>query len=85
VKSNAMTPGWVATKMGGAGAPGDLSLGATTQAWLAVSDDPDALVTGRYFYHQQRQRVNPAADRADLQEQLLDYCAKLTGVALPNR
>jgi NAD(P)-dependent dehydrogenase (short-subunit alcohol dehydrogenase family) len=83
VKSNAMTPGWVATRMGGAGAPGDLSLGATTQAWLAVSDDPDAMVSGQYFYHQQRQRVNPAAERTDLQEQLLDYCAELTGIKLP--
>ena len=33
-------PGWVATKMGGPGAPGDLAKGAITQAWLAVSDDP---------------------------------------------
>jgi NAD(P)-dependent dehydrogenase (short-subunit alcohol dehydrogenase family) len=83
-KSNAMTPGWVATKMGGAGAPGDLKLGSVTQAWLAVSDDPEAMVSGQYFYHQQRQRVNPAAGRADLQERLLDYCAEITGIALPS-
>jgi NAD(P)-dependent dehydrogenase (short-subunit alcohol dehydrogenase family) len=83
VKSNAMTPGWVATKMGGAGAPGDVKLGATTQAWLAVSDDQEAAVTGRYFYHQKQQRPNPTAERADLQDRLLDYCADLTGVALP--
>ncbi len=83
VKSNAMTPGWVATKMGGAGAPDNLSLGATTQAWLAVSDDAEAAATGRYFHHQQRQRVNPAAERTDLQDRLLDYCTGLTGVALP--
>jgi NAD(P)-dependent dehydrogenase (short-subunit alcohol dehydrogenase family) len=83
VKSNAMTPGWVATKMGGAGAPDDLAVGATTQAWLAVSDDAEAAVSGRYFYHQRRQRMNPAAERADLQNRLLDYCAELTGVTLP--
>ncbi len=40
VRSNALEPGWVPTKMGGAGAPDDLSLAAVTQAWLAVSDDP---------------------------------------------
>jgi NAD(P)-dependent dehydrogenase (short-subunit alcohol dehydrogenase family) len=85
VKSNAMTPGWVATKMGGAGAPGDVTLGATTQAWLAVSDAPETTVTGRYFYHQKPQRPNPAAERADLQDRLLDYCADVTGVALPRR
>jgi len=83
VKSNAMTPGWVATKMGGRGAPDDLKLGSVTQAWLAVSDDAEATVTGSYFYHQRRQRPNPAAERTDLQDQLLDYCAELTGVALP--
>jgi NAD(P)-dependent dehydrogenase (short-subunit alcohol dehydrogenase family) len=83
VKCNAVTPGWVATKMGGAGAPDDLSLGATTQAWLAVSDDPEAAVSGRYLYHQKRQRANAAAEQAELQDQLLDYCAQLTGVALP--
>ncbi|MGC2163255.1 MAG: SDR family oxidoreductase, partial [Silvibacterium sp.] len=85
VKSNAMTPGWVATKMGGSGAPDDLKLGTLTQAWLAVSDDAEAAVTGRYFYHQRRQRANPAAERADLQDGLLDYCAELSGVALPQR
>lgn len=83
VKSNAMTPGWVATRMGGAGAPGDIKLGATTQAWLAVSNDPEAAMTGRYFYHQKQQRPNPAAERTDLQDRLLDNCAELTGVALP--
>jgi NAD(P)-dependent dehydrogenase (short-subunit alcohol dehydrogenase family) len=83
IKSNAMTPGWVATKMGGAGAPGDVKTGATTQAWLAVSDDPAATATGRYFYHQREQRPNPAAERADLQDHVLDYCAELTGVTLP--
>jgi NAD(P)-dependent dehydrogenase (short-subunit alcohol dehydrogenase family) len=84
VLSNALEPGWVATKMGGAGAPGDLSLAPVTQAWLAVSDDPAAKVTGQYFYHQQRRRVNPAAQQTDLQDRLLAYCAELTGVTLPD-
>ena len=53
VLSNALEPGWVPTKMGGPGAPDDLSLAAVTQVWLAVSDDPAATVTGNYFYHQQ--------------------------------
>jgi NAD(P)-dependent dehydrogenase (short-subunit alcohol dehydrogenase family) len=84
VRSNAVTPGWVATKMGGAGAPDDLALGAVTQAWLAVSDDPGALVTGRYFYHQRERPPLPAAKRAGLQDALLDYCAGLTGTPLPD-
>lgn len=82
VRSNALTPGWVPTRMGGRGAPDDLTLGATTQVWLAVSHDPAALVTGRYFYHQQEREPHPAARRTEAQDALLDYCRGLTGVAL---
>ncbi len=84
VLSNAMEPGWVATRMGGANAPDDLSLGAVTQAWLAVSDDPAAKVTGQYFFHQKLHPANPVARRTDLQDTLLAYCAELTGIALPS-
>jgi NAD(P)-dependent dehydrogenase (short-subunit alcohol dehydrogenase family) len=82
--SNALEPGWVPTKMGGPGAPDDLSLAAVTQVWLAVSDDPAATVTGNYFYHQQPRDVHPAARSVEVQDNLLDDCAELTGVALPN-
>jgi NAD(P)-dependent dehydrogenase (short-subunit alcohol dehydrogenase family) len=81
--SNALEPGWVPTKMGGPSAPDDLSLAPVTQVWLAVSDDPAATVTGQYFRHQQIGRVNPAARRADLQDELLSYCAGVTGTPLP--
>jgi NAD(P)-dependent dehydrogenase (short-subunit alcohol dehydrogenase family) len=82
VLSNALEPGWVPTRMGGAGAPDDMSLAAVTQAWLAVSQDPEALVTGGYFYHQQPRATHPAARDPGLQDQLLSYCAGLTGVSL---
>jgi NAD(P)-dependent dehydrogenase (short-subunit alcohol dehydrogenase family) len=84
VLSNAMEPGWVPTKMGGPGAPDDLSLAAVTQVWLAVSDDSAATVTGSYFYHQQPRDVHPAARSVEVQRSLLDRCAELTGVALPD-
>jgi NAD(P)-dependent dehydrogenase (short-subunit alcohol dehydrogenase family) len=83
VLSNAVEPGWVPTRMGGRGAPDDLTLGAVTQAWLAASDDREAKVTGQYFFHQQPRRVHPAVRRTELQDELLDYCASLTGVAIP--
>jgi NAD(P)-dependent dehydrogenase (short-subunit alcohol dehydrogenase family) len=83
VRSNAVDPGWVPTKMGGPGAPDDLTEGARTQAWLAVSDDPDALVSGRYLHHKHDRRPLPAAKRAGLQDALLDHCAGLTGTTLP--
>jgi NAD(P)-dependent dehydrogenase (short-subunit alcohol dehydrogenase family) len=84
VFSNALEPGWVPTKMGGPRAPDDLSLAAVTQVWLAVSDDPAATVTGNYFYHQQQRDVHPAARSVEVQDRLLEGCAELTGVVLPN-
>jgi NAD(P)-dependent dehydrogenase (short-subunit alcohol dehydrogenase family) len=83
VRSNAVEPGWVATRMGGPGAPDDLAQGPVTQAWLAVSDDPAATVTGGYFHHRRQITPLPATRRAGLQDALLDYCAELTGTALP--
>jgi NAD(P)-dependent dehydrogenase (short-subunit alcohol dehydrogenase family) len=83
VFSNALEPGWVPTKMGGPQAPDDLALGALTQAWLAVSDDPAARVSGQYFFHQQPRPTHPAARRVELQDQLIDYCAGLSGITLP--
>src|ERR1700722_1955168 len=83
VLSNALQPGWVPTKMGGPGAPDDLSLAPVTQAWLAVSAEPAATVTGSYFYHQRPRDVNPVARSAELQDALLDRCASLAGAAFP--
>ena len=83
VFSNAMEPGWVATKMGGANAPDDLAKGAVTQAWLCVSDEDAAKVSGQYFFHQKQKAVSRDARREDLQDLLLDYCASISGVNFP--
>ena len=83
VLSNALEPGWVPTKMGGPGAPDDLGQAHLTQAWLAVSDDPAATVSGAYFYHQARRVPHPAVTGIDVQEGLLAACAQLTGTPLP--
>jgi NAD(P)-dependent dehydrogenase (short-subunit alcohol dehydrogenase family) len=83
VKSNALEPGWVATKMGGPSAPGDMSKAHLTQAWLAVSDDPLALSSGEYFYHQQLRAPNPIARDVKVQDQLIAECARISGVELP--
>jgi NAD(P)-dependent dehydrogenase (short-subunit alcohol dehydrogenase family) len=83
VFSNALEPGWVATKMGGAGATDDLDTGHRTQVWLAVSDDPSAKVTGEYFYHLRRREPKPATRDVERQEALLAACKHLSGVDLP--
>jgi NAD(P)-dependent dehydrogenase (short-subunit alcohol dehydrogenase family) len=83
VLSHAMEPGWVATKMGGSGAPESIEEGAKTQVWLAVSRDKEVLVSGRYFYHQQPRNFHPAAADPVVQEKYLLECARLSGVAFP--
>jgi NAD(P)-dependent dehydrogenase (short-subunit alcohol dehydrogenase family) len=83
VLSNAVEPGWVATKMGGPGAPDDLQAGPKTQAWLATSEDPAAKVTGGYFYHQKPREPNPQASKTAVQDTFLQECARLSGVAFP--
>jgi NAD(P)-dependent dehydrogenase (short-subunit alcohol dehydrogenase family) len=82
VLANAMTPGWVPTRMGGPGAPDDMDQAHRTQAWLAVSDAPAARVTGNFFYHLKVRDVHPAARDEALQDRLLDYCRAQSGVAL---
>jgi NAD(P)-dependent dehydrogenase (short-subunit alcohol dehydrogenase family) len=84
VASNAVEPGWVATKMGGPNAPDDLALGAVTQVWLAVSDEPAALESGRYLFHQRPHETNPAVADEEVQERLLDACAALSATPLPS-
>jgi len=84
VLSNALEPGWVATKMGGPGAPDSLKAAPETQVWLAAGTDPGALVTGQYFYHKQQQAVHPSVTDPAVQEGLLAECARFSGVPFPN-
>ena len=83
VRSNALEPGWVATKMGGAHATGDLDAAHRTQAWLAASDDPAAEVTGSYFFHMEPRKPNAAVHDPARQDMLLAACARISGVELP--
>jgi NAD(P)-dependent dehydrogenase (short-subunit alcohol dehydrogenase family) len=60
VRSSSLEPGWVPTKMGGAGAPDDIDKAHRTQVWLATSDEAAATVSGKYFFHQKRRDSDPA-------------------------
>ncbi|WP_455836162.1 SDR family NAD(P)-dependent oxidoreductase [Pseudarthrobacter siccitolerans] len=82
VLSNAVDPGWVPTRLGGAGAPDDLRLGHLTQEWLATSDDPAALTSGGYWFHQAREKPHHAARDEWFQNALLDHLAEITGERL---
>jgi NAD(P)-dependent dehydrogenase (short-subunit alcohol dehydrogenase family) len=83
-RSNAVDPGWVPTRMGGAGAPDDLGKGAATQVALALSDDRRlSRLTGQYLHHMApRESIRVDRDVA-FQDRLLDLCCELTGMALP--
>jgi NAD(P)-dependent dehydrogenase (short-subunit alcohol dehydrogenase family) len=82
VRANALEPGWVPTRMGGPGATGDMRKAHVTQAWLAVSNDALALLSGEYFYHQSLRAPHPATRDEATQEQLLEACARLSGSRL---
>lgn len=84
VLSNALEPGWVATKMGGTSATDDLDQGHRTQVWLAVSDDAAAKVTGEYFFHMRLRAPKAVTRDIAIQERLIEACRKLSGVELPN-
>ncbi len=68
------------TKMGGKGAPDDLDQGAETQAWLATSNDAQAKVSGRYFFHKQEARYRQEASDTLVQDKFLGLCEQITGV-----
>jgi NAD(P)-dependent dehydrogenase (short-subunit alcohol dehydrogenase family) len=80
---NALEPGWVPTRMGGPGAPDDMDQAYRTQAWLAVSDDTAARVTGEYFFHLQRRACNPQARDTHLQDRLITACERISSIRWP--
>jgi NAD(P)-dependent dehydrogenase (short-subunit alcohol dehydrogenase family) len=83
VFANALEPGWVPTRMGGTGAPDDMDQAHRTQAWLAVSDDAAARVTGKYFFHLRRSAPNPQTHDTGLQDQLIAACERISSVRWP--
>ena len=83
IYSNAVDPGWVPTKMGGSEAPDDLQKGYETQVWLATSDDAEAKVSGRYFFHRHQIQPSSKAGDTDLQDKYIEQCEKITGVKFP--
>ncbi len=83
VQANAVDPGWVPTKMGGAGASDDLELGHRTQERLI--GDPEAPVNGGYWFHDRQHDPHPAVRDPQFQNELLRALEAATGVAFPER
>ena len=82
VAVNAVSPGWVPTRMGGSAAPDDLDREHRTQAWLAAGDSPEARETGRFLYHRAPGTLNPVARDEALQDRLLALCRDLSGAEI---
>ena len=81
--AHAVDPGWVPTRMGGAGAPDDLVEGHRTQVWLASAPEEDiAPRTAGYWHHRAARAPHPAARDVDFQRQLLAHLERRTGLAI---
>lgn len=79
--ANAVDPGWVPTRMGGAGAPDDLEAGHRTQAWLALGKDPRTR-TSAYWHHLHTQTPDRRVTDTEFQDRLLAALEQATGTRL---
>jgi NAD(P)-dependent dehydrogenase (short-subunit alcohol dehydrogenase family) len=66
---NACSPGWIATKMGGAGGA-RLQDGADTPVWMLTEPSLEG-VTGRYFWQRREEQPNPQTNDATARRQLV--------------
>ena len=77
---NAVDPGWVPTKMGGIDARDDLNKGFETQTWLSVSNDMEALKSGRLFFHKNVVNYHSQADDHTIQNKFIEVCENLSKI-----
>lgn len=76
-------PGWVATKLGGAGAPDRLEDGVETYVMLAEGEYDQSL-TGVYFDPKKKlAKALPATGDVGLQEKVVRVCEEVTGLKMP--
>ncbi|RHZ50673.1 SDR family NAD(P)-dependent oxidoreductase [Aspergillus thermomutatus] len=76
-------PGWVATKLGGPGAPDKLEDGVETYVMLAEGDYDQSL-TAKYFDPKRKLGSPlPVSEDINLQEKVVKACEDVTGLKLP--
>jgi retinol dehydrogenase 14 len=74
---NACSPGWIATKMGGAGG-GRLADGADTPVWMLTAPSLEG-ATGRYFWQRREEEPNPQTEDVGARERLVALARAATG------
>ena len=79
VESNALNPGWVATKMGGRSAPDDINKAVGTYVMLAEGCGK----SGKYFKLSKESYYAKAADNIKLQDAFFEECEQLTRIKAP--
>lgn len=82
ITSAAVDPGWVKSKLAGAGAPGSAEQGADTLAWCCTTGQ---LATASYWKDRAPAQVPGRLRDAGLQDALLGQCDRLAGLAGPGR
>ncbi|KAI2632474.1 NAD(P)-binding protein [Hypomontagnella submonticulosa] len=80
VTSNALTPGWVPTKLGGRGAPDDIDAAVDTYVMLAEGSGTAEGKTGKYWYQRRETSYSSAADDEARQNQLIQILGEISGV-----
>jgi hypothetical protein len=80
--SNAVSPGWVNTKMGGAGAPGSMEKATDLLGWLATHEKEGTGI-GKYSAAQGQKSLHRAANDEKIQDEFLRICEEISGVPFP--
>lgn len=83
VESSAANPGWVPTKMGGYGAPGDIQASVKCFSMLALGEGEASGETGQYFQDSRVASCSDVSKDERLQEELLKKLAEKSGVVTP--
>lgn len=85
VRSNALDPGWVATKMGGSSAPESIDAAVESYVMLSVGEEEEAAKKSGCYFHPSKREGKPleAAEDEKAQDRLLEVCAEFSGVGLP--
>ncbi|KAE9363301.1 short-chain dehydrogenase/reductase SDR [Stipitochalara longipes BDJ] len=82
VASNAVSPGWVSTKMGGAHAPGSMKKAIELPAWLATHEKEET-GSGKYLAAQDGKGLHRKANDVGIQEEFMRICAEISRVDFP--